>query len=190
MRRSWPIIGLLAAPVWAQQDSGYRVAAIIDTEAGSRVLIEDSSRKQSWFRVGDRLGDMTISRIIADGIIITSSDGEFRLDLQGDSTLTRVGVIEPPPTNAARTFRYANLLSILQSVDPGENESTEQATTRTLNRALGLSVNARITAVAGEPVNNSIEARKRLLGYLTDNHQVDVSIEGDQLESMYVLPSE
>ena len=133
---------------------------------------------------------MTISQIHSDRIIVTTRNGEFRLDLQGDSTLTRVGSFEPPPTNAARTFRYANLLSILQSVEPGEDESAEQATTRTLNRALGLSLNARITAVAGQPVRNSIEARTRLLGYINDNRQVNVSIDGDQLELMYVLPGE
>lgn len=181
---------LLAAFAFAQQDSGYRVAAVIDAASGSRALIEDASREQRWYRVGDELGELVISGIDADGIVVTSSAGEFRLDLKGDSTLIPAALGDPPPDNVARTFRYANLLSVLQSVEPQGNESLEHATTRTLNKALGLSENARITAIAGEPVANSREAHSRLMNYVGKNRQVDVSIQNDEMAMMYVLPGE
>jgi hypothetical protein len=75
-------------------------------------------------------------------------------------------------------------------VEPAESESGERAVATTINGALGLSGEARITSVQGRPVSSAVETRSLLIDHLNENRPFHVTIENDHLKTLYVMPSE
>ena len=142
-----------------------RVAAIIVSESGPRALIEIAGDEQRWFREGDRVAGATLVAIAEDEITLDGPDGSYLLPLRGKPVPVTDAASEDPASPArhqAREFQILALLSEINSVDPGPGESYEDATARTLNTALGLGVDARITAVGRVEVASAEEARREL----------------------------
>jgi hypothetical protein len=172
--------------------SGLRVAAIIVTDNGSRALIETEDGEQNWYRPGDRVAAATI--IFADerGITLQASDGSYRLPLKGEPARLSAAAGEepaPPSRHQAKEFQVLGLISEINSVQQAPGESYEDATARTLNGALGLGGNARITAVGRVQVASAEEARRELQQQLgAQEGPVRVTLENDYLEDMYIMP--
>jgi hypothetical protein len=172
--------------------SGLRVAAIIISENGSRALIEVKGGEQNWYREGEQVADATITAITAHEISLESPEGSYRLPLRGNPVLVTDRATEEevaPARHQAREFQFLSLLSEINSVDPRPGESYEDATARTLNEALGLGTNARITAVGRVEVASADEARRELQRHLgSAESPVRLTLENDYLEDMYVMP--
>ena len=189
------LLPLLLAPLAAAYGdvTGLRVAAIMVTEKDSRALIETRDGEQHWYRAGDRLAAGTIEAVTETEVVLQAADGRYRLPLRGDPARLIAGARaeEPAPASRhqAREFSFLSLLSEINSVEPESGESYEAATSRTLNAALGLGQDARITAVGRVQVASADEARQELQRQLgASQAPVRLTLENDYLEDMYVMP--
>jgi hypothetical protein len=193
--RAFFMLGLLATgPAVAAPGDDLRVAAVIVREPGSMVLIEDAGGTQSWFKVGDTLDDLQVTEIDDDGATLRGADSIIRLLLRGDDSkrhATAVVETAPPPAEQSRTFRYMSLISEIESDSPSRGEKREQAIARSINSALGLSDEARITEIEHVEVASAAEARAELRRRLSANETVRVSIAGDEhVKVLYVTPDQ
>ena len=170
-----------------------RVAAIIAIEGGSKALIESRDGEQQWYGLGDAIAGATITAIAEHEILLEGPGGRYRLPLRGDPVAASEAASEPavpPSRHQFREFQVLALLSEINSVDPGPGESYEAAAARTLNSALGLGGNARITAVGRVQVATAEEARRELQRQLgqAEADPVRLTLANDYLEDMYVMP--
>ena len=189
------LVPLLLAP-WAGafgDVTGLRGAAIMVTEKGSRALIETRDGEQHWYRAGDQLAAGTIEAVTEAEVVLQAANGRYHLPLRGDPVAVSEAASEPsvpPSRHQFREFQVLALLSEINSVDPGPGESYEAAAARTLNSALGLGGNARITAVGRVQVATAEEARRELQRQLgqAEADPVRLTLENDYLKDMYVMP--
>jgi hypothetical protein len=184
---------LLSALSVAAELAELRVAAILSSERGSKALIEIADGEQRWFREGDRVAGAILTTIAPHEITLQGPDGSFRLPLRGAPVPVTDAVAEeasPPSRHEAREFQVLALLSEINSVEPVAGESYEDAAARTLNTALGLGADARITAVGRVQVATADEARQELQRQLggAEVAPVRLTLENDYLEDMYVMP--
>ncbi len=178
------------ATAYADEPRKYRVAAIIFTEQDSKALIEDASGVQAWFEVGELLGASTIDSINVDSVTLTGSSGRSILTLRRSKRASQTGPdnISPPATVAAKPFRYVALISEIAASEAGPGESQAAADALTMNRVLGLADKARITAIGRVKVATAAEARVELQQRLTLSEPIRITIAGDELEELYVMP--
>lgn len=169
----------------------FRVAAINFTADGSKVLVEDASGEQRWFEVGDNLGPAEIIHIDKDSVTLSEAGEQSVIMLRRSGRAAKVvrdEVIEPA-REQSKTFQYVGLISELEANDvrPGESQAVSDA--RVMNRALGLAEKAKITAIDRVEVSTAAEARSELQQRLMSSDPVRISVEGDALEVLYVVPN-
>jgi len=175
---------------WADDTENLRVAAVIYKGPDSMALVETAPGEQAWFRVGDALGAASVTVIDADGILLMTSDGQLRLNLRGDSDrlAESVEAAPEPSRHQSKQVQFLGLLSRLNAVDRSPDETYDQALTRTMNQELGFGLSARIAAVNRVAVSSPGEAHQALQRRLTGNEPVQISVEGDYIEDLYVFP--
>jgi hypothetical protein len=189
--RAFLFAGIVLSPsVSAQVDSDYRLAAVIYKGPDSMALIETTPGEQAWFRVGDTLGAASIDAIDADGILLSTGDGQTRLDLSGDSNqiVQSADATTGPSPFQSKEVQFLGLLSRINAVDRAPGETYDQALTRTMNRVLGFGASARITEVNRVKVSSPGEAHQALQQRLAENEIVQITVEGDAVKSLYVVP--
>ena len=184
------LAAVVSATSWAENTEYLRVAAVIYKGQDSIALVETAPGEQAWFRVGDVLGTASVAAIDADGILLTTSDGQLRLNLRGDSNrVAESAEATPEPSrHQSKEMQFLGLLSRLNAVDRAPDETQDQALTRTMNQVLGFSASARITAVNRVAVSSPGEAHQALQQRLAGNEIVQISVEGDYVEDLYVVP--
>jgi hypothetical protein len=170
-------------------DSDYRLAAVIAKGAESMALVENASGEQSWYRIGDDLGDFRVVDIDADGITVVDANGESRLTLdagQAESASSEQAA-GADLQYQSRSFQYTTLLSQINATTPARGESADQAIARGMNRALGLAELATITAINHVDVATPSAARAELASRLHGNEAFRISINNDA-QVLYVVP--
>ena len=183
-------ISLCIASVFADAIDTYRVAAINYTQQNSRVLIEDARGEQSWYRVGDSIGPADIVRIAKHSITLNEAGTTSLMYLRRSGGLPEPSLPEPiaPPSERSETFQFVGLMSEIGANDRQPGESQAASDTRVMNRVLGLADKARITAIDRVDVSTAAEARTELQQRLVSNEPIRITIEGDELEVLYVVP--
>ena len=88
----------------------------------------------------------------------------------------------------AKNFQYLGLLSQINAVDRAPGESREQAVSRNTNHALGLAGRAKITAIDRVKVSSPSEARAEIASRLHGVDPIRISIEGDDMTVLYIMP--
>ena len=174
--------------VTALAANDYRLAAVINTESRSMALIEMQGGDQSWFRVGDTLGESQVAAIDGDGVTLSSSAGSYRLLLRGEPGPSEVGQPTAPERYQSRQVQFLGLLSRINAVTPEADESYEQAVGRNMNHVLGLGSSARITAIDREPVSSAEQAQRELQRRLAHDDPIQISVENGDLDDLYVVP--
>jgi hypothetical protein len=188
---SW--ICLVSGSVWAAYDE-YRVAAIIATDSKSMVLIQIEDGEQSWYNIGDVLGDSRVEHIDPEWISIANADGEVRLYLRDDHKVVPASAnsepVNPPPREVSRNYKFVNLISRVDSATTKPGESSEQAVGRKLNEVFGLAETARIISVGDMQVSSAIEARDALSNQLRQGEPIRVKIDNAYTRMLYVTPEQ
>ena len=188
---SW--ICLVSGLVWAAYDE-YRVAAIIATDTESMVLIQIADGEQSWYNIGDMLGDSRVEHIDPEWISLTDDDGEVRLYLRDDNKGVPAAAnsepANPPPREVSRNYKFVNLISRVDSATQKPGESPEQAAGRKLNEVFGLAETARIISVGDMHVTSAIEARAALSSQLRQGEPIRVRIDNAYTRMLYVTPEQ
>jgi len=176
----------------ASEIAELRVAAILASVDDPKALVESDGGEQRWYQVGDALGGATITAIASHEVLLEGPDGSFRLPLRGDpQRVTDVATAETtvPSRHQAKEFQFLGLLSQINSVDQAAGESYEDAAARTLNSAIGLGPDARITAVGRVEVTSAEEAQQELQRQLgAMEGPVRITLENDELEDLYLMP--
>jgi hypothetical protein len=191
VRRAFLFAGIvLSLSVLAQVDSDYRLAAIIYKGPDSMALIETTPGEQAWFRVGDTLGAASVVAIDSDGILLATRDGQLRLNLRGDTNRVpeSAEAIPEPSRHQSKEMQFLGLLSRINAVERAPDETHDEALTRTMNQVLGFSASARITAVNYVAVSSPGEAHRALQLGLAKNEIVQITVEGDYIKDLYVVP--
>ena len=174
--------------VTALAANDYRLAAVINTESRSMALIEMPGGDQSWFRVGDTLGESQVAAIDGDGVTLSSSAGSYRLLLRGEPIPSEVEHPAARERYQSRQVQFLGLLSRINAVTPEADESYEQAVGRNMNHVLGLGSSARITAIDREPVSSAEQAHRELQRRLAHDEPIQISVENGNLDDLYVVP--
>jgi len=181
---------LSATIAWSDSNLDFRVAAIIFAGENSRVLVEHTDGKQTWYRVGDSLDGSTILEIDDDAITVASADGQYRLSLRGDRNRIVASASDgaAPSRHQSREVGFLGLVSRINAVDRQAEETYEQAVSRNLNQVLGFGVSAKITAIGNVEVPTAAAARQELQRQLTHDEPIRITVENDFLEDLYVVP--
>jgi hypothetical protein len=182
---------LSATIAWSDDDSEFRVSAIIAAKDSSRVLVERADGQQNWYRVGDSLDQSRILEIDEDGITITTAEGPYRLLLRGDSkrvVASSVGEEVPPSRHQSRQVQFVGLLSRVKAVDPASDETYEQAVARNMNQNLGFGKSARIVGVGRVEVSTPAQAHRELQRQLALDAPIRITVENDYVKDIYLLP--
>lgn len=183
---AWTLVAAAAVEV-----EKFRVAAINFTADNSKVLVEDASGEQRWFEVGDKLGSAEIIYIEKDSVTLSEAGEQSLIILRRSGRASRAvnNEVMEPARERSKTFQYVGLISELKANDvrPGESQAVSDA--RVMNRVLGLAERAKITAIDRVEVSTAAEARSELQQRLMSSDPIRISVEGDDLEVLYVVPN-
>ena len=159
--------------VAAAAESGYRLAGIIAPANGNALaLIELPGGEQQLFRQGDALGDGRVVDIDATSVRLEFPDGDVLLELAGTGF-----VVVDEPTEYRRQD-YQNIgthpvapekLAEVSRLADSEEEVEAKDLALKVMKNLNLPVDARITAVADQPVSSIDEALEAMAGEIKEN---------------------
>ncbi len=156
------------------------------------VLVEENAGKQNWYRVGDLVGDARIEHIEPDWIGLSTTDGEVRLYLRGDTykeaPAKATSPAEQPPREVSRSYRFVNLISRVYSAVPGTAAQSEQLGVRSLNEIFGLAERAKITAINRIEVSTVSETRAALRSQLLQDEPIRIAVDNAYTKVLYVIP--
>ena len=165
-RLSFALALLLISGVAHAAGAEYRLAGIIAPDQGKALaLIELPNGEQQLFREGDLLDNGMVAEIRPTGVRIELPNGDLLLELVG----TGLVVMDEPgeyrrgeyETTGTHRGPATNLTAISQLAEDSEAEEARDYALKVMNY-LKLPADARITAVADQPVASTSEAVKAI----------------------------
>lgn len=164
---------LIASTSSIATEADLRLAGILSLDDGSAIaLIESPNGDQKWYRLGESVGDGTLTEITERGVTleVDAQKVELRLAGSGRRILSPSNDSAPsePSGTATNPVHPDNLRDVKRLASESEGGKAEELASQTM-AYLSLPRYSKITAVNGQPVDNPADALRKMAESIPDD---------------------